>query len=263
MEITVLTEKVGLLVKFNNLTQAPGNSTYLWGFGDDLNSTSTEKSPTHTYTDTGIYPVTLTITNSDNTTQTFSQNVLVSDKVTTTLSDSIYVLINQLIPEGLDLDFSTKRFYIDKWQLYLQPLVNHEVEIAKYNNELYFEALENQLIMELSAFDFLNNYFNKILTNNNVVSSESNLKKIVTGPTEAEYFDNSEKQKIIFEAATKALQKNGLIDNMRMNICMLAERLSIYLPFCKEVTNKISVTKVNQRTSDLYEGPNPSYPLNN
>lgn len=50
-----------LTVNFDNLsTKIKANDTYLWDFGDG--STSTQKSPSHTYTSLGEYDVTLTVT---------------------------------------------------------------------------------------------------------------------------------------------------------------------------------------------------------
>jgi PKD repeat protein len=54
-------DKVPLTVKFTD--KSLNNPTsYLWRFGDG--ATSTEKSPTHTYTQPGVYIVRLTATNS-------------------------------------------------------------------------------------------------------------------------------------------------------------------------------------------------------
>ena len=54
-----------LTVEFTNLTI--GDATYLWNFGDG--STSTQRSPDHTFTRSGVYTVTLTATGSKKTDQ--------------------------------------------------------------------------------------------------------------------------------------------------------------------------------------------------
>ncbi len=58
---------------FTNTTTSDVTATYAWNFGD--NATSTQESPTHTYTQSGTYTVTLIATNacgSDTTTETIT-----------------------------------------------------------------------------------------------------------------------------------------------------------------------------------------------
>lgn len=50
----------------------------LWNFGDS--QTSTELEPAHTYANTGIYMVTLTVTYNDNSTETISKEITISNK---------------------------------------------------------------------------------------------------------------------------------------------------------------------------------------
>ncbi len=47
-------------VNFSNLSVAPAGSTYLWNFGDNL--TSTSETPSHTYLESGVFPVKLVVT---------------------------------------------------------------------------------------------------------------------------------------------------------------------------------------------------------
>lgn len=53
--------KAPATISFTNSTVGNGNNTYVWDFGDG--NTSTEKSPTHTYTQQGIFTVKLSVTN--------------------------------------------------------------------------------------------------------------------------------------------------------------------------------------------------------
>ncbi len=60
---------------FNNTSTGGGVITYLWDFGDG--QTSTDANPTHEYTNTGAYTVTLTAMNGANCTSTFTRNNVV------------------------------------------------------------------------------------------------------------------------------------------------------------------------------------------
>ncbi|MES1218693.1 MAG: PKD domain-containing protein, partial [Bacteroidota bacterium] len=50
-------------VRFTNTSIGPGTLTYLWDFGDG--TTSTDKTPSHTYSQKGTYTVTLTVNSSE------------------------------------------------------------------------------------------------------------------------------------------------------------------------------------------------------
>ncbi len=55
--------------------------SWLWSFGDEANTTSTEQSPTFTYTKEGVYNVTLTVTDNHNLKATLTQSITVLDPV--------------------------------------------------------------------------------------------------------------------------------------------------------------------------------------
>ena len=214
MVVDFIFNTVGLKSNFINLSyEVPDEYTYSWDFGDG--ETSTELNPTHEYQKMGFYRVSMSIVDSNNRpVEKVTKTVLISDKVKTHLSNSIYVLINTYIPYSIfgKVPSSIKQQFIEKWQLYIQPLVNHEIPVEDFNNELYYEALENQLIMELAAYDYMllniQNVINatsQTIINDNSQGSECNeeyssqssgsssntssggsIKKILTGPTEVE-----------------------------------------------------------------------------
>lgn len=287
---------VGLEVTFTNLsTGVPEGYTYLWDFGDG--TSSKELSPVHEYPKSGFYKTSLSVLNEASMViSKREQSISVSDKVKTHLSDSIYVLINTYIPESIFgyVPIGVKKQFIEKWQLYIQPLVNHCIPIEEYNNELYYEALENQLIMELAAYDFMVLQISNmvkatanVITENNSYTKEEvedmacvraggtpgssspsssssrgsggtgSVKAIKTGPTEVQFNDDFEQESDSASNALKAMQPGGLIDLLKQELCMLAERLDIYLPIC----DQIPVTKVprvvNRRRKGLLSGPDP------
>lgn len=264
---------VGLAVTFSNVSlEIPVGSTYHWDFGD--NNTSIVENPVHQYAKCGTYEVSLSIKSPDNQTVGSSiQTIVVTDLVKTHLSGSIYDLIDIYLPVDLVgvVPLSTKKVFIEKWQLYIQPLVNHCIPIEYYNNELYYEALENQLIMELAAYDYtVNEVMNlsKALAHTIIENNSSNqgtsdtegnnsIKKIATGPTEVEYFDSSSSDSEISVAITKATQPGGILDILKQNLCMLAGRLEIYLPICDRPTSVVVPRVVNRRRSGPLGGPDP------
>lgn len=267
---------VGLKVTFENLsTGVPSDYTYHWDFGD--NTQSTLNNPTHEFDKPGFYKVTLLVKDpASNTVGSSEQRVPVTDKAKTHLSGSIYQLIDTYIPENIFgvVTTSTKRQFIEKWQLYLQPLVNHCIPLQEYNNEMYYEALENQLIMELAAYDFMSVQVanmvkaqaQSILENNTTSSSggseppdgyQGDVKKIQTGPTQVEYFNPNEDESDLASNIIKALGPGGLLDMMKENLCMLAGRLDIYLPICERPTRVVVPKAVNQRIKGPLSGPDP------
>lgn len=267
----------GLSVTFSNLSDDyPVDYRWLWEFGDG--NTSDVENPTHEYTKSDFYRVTLKVLDVDGqVVDKVSKKLMVSAEVKTHLSDTIYALIDTYIPETIfgSVSYELKHQFINKWQLYIQPLVNHNVPIEEYSNETFYEALENQLIMELAAYDFMVVKANqmvsasaaKVLENNSVSSDSSSesstgqpgsVKRIVTGPTEVEYFDIGSEDNDSISAITKALQPGGIIDILRAQLCMLAERLDIYLPICNQISPDVIVPKVvNRRKPRGLDGPNP------
>ena len=285
----------GLEVSFKVLNKVPADATIGWDFGV-IGGESSELNPTFTYESPGYYTATLTVTESPSggepIVSTVSQVLLVYDgDVKTHLSDSIYNLIDLYVPANLVDDGMTlqqKTTFIQKWQLYLGPLVNHCIPIEEYTNELYYEGLENQLVMELAVWDFLNMQIISLLTGtgqyidsltyqstttHNQDQGEDDdeehvdddkaragrVKRIQTGPTEVEYFDElSDSLSTLYKAYSEALKPNGIIDVLRQNICNLASRLRIFLPMCDNSYKSVKVPRVvNRRHPKGIDGPNP------
>lgn len=270
----------GLQVSFRIISKVPSGVTTSWDFGDFKESSSNDRSPSYTYETAGFYTVTLRVTIGEETIEQ-SQLVMVSEdeNITTHLSDSIYNLIDNYIPKELgNMSMDQKVTYITKWQLYLGPLVNHEISPDKYQDELAYEGLENQLVMELAAWEYLNvqitallartnDFFSKFQsqpessTNSEEEDSSTRIKKITTGPTEVEYFDKySDSIASWWKYYMQALQPGGIIDELRVNLCTIAQRLDIYLPFCDSAKINTSIVPrvVNHRKAGPLGGPNPT-----
>ena len=283
----------GLEVSFKVLNKVPADATIGWDFGV-IGGESSELNPTFTYESPGHYTATLTVTEhpvgGEPVVSEVSQILLVSDgDVKTHLNDYIYNLIDLYVPANLVDDGMTlqqKTTFIQKWQLYLGPLVNHCIPIEEYTNELYYEGLENQLVMELAVWDFLNMQIISLLTGTGQYIDSltyqsvnthgegedpeeepveddqvkaGRVKRIQTGPTEVEYFDElSDSLSTLYKAYSEALKPNGIIDVLRQNLCNLASRLRIFLPMCDNAYKPVKVPRVvNRRHPKGIDGPNP------
>lgn len=138
--------------------------------------------------------------------------------------------------------------------------------------------------MELAAWDFLNvqvtsllartgDYLSKLDAGGSSSSDDGNegvteeggegrIKRITTGPTEVEYFDKySDSVVSWWRYYAQALQPGGIMDELRKNLCTLAERLEIYLPFCDPLNHPVVPKVVNRRRPGPLGGPNPSSPV--
>lgn len=262
----------GLNVSYRILTKVPADSIPDWDFGDNGGS-SNELTPTHQYETSGFYTVTLTV-GEDTTTKT----IVVSEHVNTTLKGSIYSLIDRYIPKSLveSMTIEDKEVYISKWQLYIQPLVNHEIPVSEYSNELYYEALENQLVMELAVYDLIyGKIYNLILSTGNTLEGllsgngdpegegDGRIKQITTGPTEVQFYDSlTESMSSLYKTYTQITQPGGLLDELKKNICMLAGRLDIYLPICTQSNTPVVPRVTNRRVPSGIDGPNPPVLVN-
>ena len=268
VEFTHSTHKLD--VRFTNLSTSTGQAKPNWDFGDG--QTSEEINPTHHFDEMGRYYVTLKYILADGTAVgEFTQVVMVSDMVNTTLPDTIYLLINTYLPaENFgEIDPKIKNQFINKWQLYLGPIVNHRIPECEFTNELYFEALENQLIMELAAYDYMvlkvNQMFQGVThqldshsTGESESEGENSVKHITTGPTEVEYFNGEDFLGDAISAIVKAMNPDGVIALMRNQVCMLAARLDIYLPICQRLPDQKVVPRVvNRRKKTFLGGPDP------
>lgn len=284
--VDFLSTVVGLNTRFRAFAdELPHDFTVTWVFGDGKTESHVGVvTASHLYENPGNYVVKVTITNNYGGENFSKTNVIgVSDQVNTQLPGSIYELIDTYIPEDIfgKVSLKEKQQFIEKWQLYIQPLVNHEIPIEEFNNELYYEALENQLIMELAAYDYMVVQISlmvgataeSVKDSNSTSSSESEsessessrgsgeVKRIQTGPTEVEFFNDTDSESKTSSNVIKAMQPGGVIDILKQNLCMLAERLSIYLPICRTVKKVVVPKVVNHRRPGPLDGPDPGFPV--
>lgn len=219
-------------IEFQNLSQN-GVDTYLWDFGDG--NTSAVENPTHDYTKDGFFMVSLTVTNGDgNSEVSFPVGVRAGGQV---LSQSIYTLVLQYIPQNITYSPAELRGLIEKWQLHLQPLVTNEIAYAEVYNEFAWEPLENQLIAALAAYDIIIQSANAYIASigNGGTTTNRQIKKITTGPTDVEWFPDSETG----DAYKDIFKPGGAFEEIKNSICTLAARERIYLPGICDQYNQV------------------------
>ena len=107
-----------------------------WDFGDSTEEYN-RRQVTHTYNESGFYDVTVSYTDSKNSqTYSYSQTIVVNLDAKTSLTGSIYDLIDYYLPKEIvtSMTLQEKQMYINKWQLYIHPLVDHFIPKQEYNN---------------------------------------------------------------------------------------------------------------------------------
>lgn len=267
--------KNGLTVNFQNASlNSP--TEFLWDFGDG--SISTDKNPTHTYTELGFFTVTLKVTNNDGD-DILMQNLGASN-TDDMLNASVIELVLYYIPTGLLNQMTTteKIALIRKWQLYLQPLVEipYKVSVEDTYNEFKWPGLVNHLIAQLVAYDIIIQAANQFIVSSTTIdlgngeeeggentNKGQQLKSVETGPAKTEWYEDknnvnaSESAANISTAINNATKAGGALDQLKLNTCQLAKRVRIFLPMCGELVYNPIIPKVFTKCDDSGHNANP------
>lgn len=246
--------KTGLSVSLRAIiTDNPVN--LLWDFGDGNSQNIDPTDPSienpykinHVYEDSGFYNITLTVTLAEEPhPDPISKTIGVADVDFNPLDKPISSLLTGFLPGGIDFQegFVQVPDLLLKWQLFLFPLVNVNIEDNNYNNELYWPPLVNYLIAYLIAYDLIIIASQKYLIGLGVEtgSSQSGLevKSIRTGPAEAEWFQGSETWGEVFK-------EGGSFDVLKENICNLSHRLRITLEICRNLDHSSTPPSVHRK----------------
>lgn len=246
--------KSGLTVQFTNKSDDNPDS-FLWSFGDG--QTSAEENPSHTYAAPGLFLVKLVVTKSTIDYEVSSWVGVIDNTESLVLDVPLSQLVNQYIPVNLpslnNIDLETT-LAITKWQLFLQPLVNHELNITNVYNEVYYTPLENYLIAQLVARDLILIAMNQYVLGVGLKSqgdSEENgqeVKAIKTGPSEAEWHSSADLWKEIFRSG-------GPFSVLTDSICDLSHRLRITLTFCRKLSHSPVPPQVYTKPKTIITSP--------
>lgn len=232
------------------LNNSTGDSlTYSWNFGDGT-SLSTDKNPVHSFGSPGFYSVTLSVSTGGDTPETasFSRIVGVTTLTSECTQTPVYTSVMARIPEAFKeiLPASTILDLIKKWQVYLKDLLDTPIPSQYVHNELYWPILANELVIELVLLDIfdgnIKNYLMSLVTSQTTASSSSSssegqsLKRVVTGPAEAEWYDSKEAASSQLSSIVKP---GGFVEQSKNQACILAGRLKISLFICPELQKPV------------------------
>lgn len=145
------------------------------------------------------------------------------------------IVLNET-PPGLTIpeNYITIKSY--EWRLFLQKAIEPNIADADVNNETAWPTLVNYLIAKLVVYEYLLKQLKSLIAKNSSTdeSNATGVKKIETGPSNAEFFDS-------MGSMSKLLQtgKNGepFIATFAQEACQLAKRLRIFLPLCNNPDN--------------------------
>ena len=208
----------------------------------------------------------MVFTNDEGDSEPLSIVINISDQ--NTLGQPIMELINNILPPVISDDSSndSRLNSINYWQSYLQPLVEDPVPVSleDTHNEAKWPTLVNNLIANLVARDLILKGSMKFLSqigegtqSSNDENIKAQVKSIETGPGKTEWYEKgsgralSEQMKDLANAYKIMMGDGGIYDALIKDICLLANRVRIFLPIC-ENPNSISpgfvVTKNNCKT---------------
>jgi PKD repeat protein len=244
--------KTGLTVGFTNLSTG-GPVSFVWDFGDG--AVSLIPNPEHTYPYEGFFTVTLLVQYEDGTNDTAIKTMGVAEGANP-LDIPLETLLKTFLPPNLDITSAESQIpvIVKKWQLFLQPLVDPEIEIVNVFSQLYWPPLVNYLIAQLTAYDLIIAVANQFLigmmgsSGSDSTMSAGEVKMIKTGPAEVEWFQGSETWSEVFK-------QGGTFDQLTTQICSLSHRLRVTLYMCKELSHNTIVPRVYPKVKKLLINP--------
>lgn len=230
----------GLTVTFTNLSaNVVPATTYAWNFGDG--QTSTSQSPAHTYSVAGLYNVALTVTNPTvGEVDTINATINVAASGMASISNmNLLQMVLMNIPSGITVNTSQILQFIRNQQDFLYPLVEPTIAASDIYLENSYPPLVNKLISLLVTQDLIfqgaNAYLNSL--GNQIGGTGNEVKKITTGPSDAEWFSGS-------DTWYNIMKQGGVLDGIQKQACYLAARLRIQLPFCPALSYSPMVPQV-------------------
>lgn len=234
----------GLIVTFDNHSSndgGPAISTYAWNFGDG--QTSVLENPIITYTAAGIYGVTLVVGDGV-TTSTITRYILLTS-ISGYVPVTILEMVLMKVPPTL---FPVQNLitYIQRYQLILKDAPDPEISLDLVFNEASWPSVYNILIAELVALEAIRQMasifaasgsISQLISSSSTSTEETEpeLKRVKTGPAEAEWYSKFENASSITEQYANYYDTifgkgEGLMAELQKSVCLLASSIGVYLP---------------------------------
>lgn len=221
---------------------------WAWDFGGL--ASSSDQSPHYTFPGAGTYAVKLTVTDNVSGTGNTTINVEIAvSQVGGVVGDEICCRI----PPSLCSSDCVPKF-VKKWQYYLANQKNPELTLdADIIDQANWEYLENVVIAELTVYETIMAEGSKWMASGNLnfdpaSSTNTSIKKIKTGPSESEWWDNQDNQTKLFK---ELMTEGGAMDRYGKHICNTLKRLGFFVPeFCESKIFGVLPKKAGRNTSN-------------
>lgn len=157
--------------------------------------------------------------------------------------------VTERMPSTLLPSAPVMKGYLEKWQLFLAPLMDPEIPESIAFNDSSWPRLGQELLISLLIYEALDMQMKAFIFSSTGGSSSSTssttgvsgmVKKVVTGPTEAEFFSPK-------ETMSEVIKPGGLFYMNRDALCMLASRLNISLYICRDNNKVIIAPDIHKR----------------
>ena len=202
-------------------------SSWAWDFGTSPASSATTQNTTKTYDAPGKYSVTLVVTFQDSTTSTVTRYVMVDTKPILPLTIADFVKAKLVSPFPINNESLDAQIKI--WQLYIQPLVNTPgVNEADTFNESAYPAIINALVAYCVSYQLILDLLGSsaaFAVGSGIGDNPGIVKSMETGPANAHFQDPATYLKYLNGPG-------GLLETIRTQMCSIAFRCRINIPFC-------------------------------
>ena len=143
-------------------------------------------------------------------------------------------IVTNETPGGLTIPENYITIKAFEWRLFLQNAVEPAISDEDVSNEAAWPTLVNILIAKLVVHDYISKSLKGLLAKNdaNDEANAAGVKKIETGPSNAEFFDSVNSMANFLKVDSNG---NTPLNTLAVEICQLAKRLEIYLPICKNM----------------------------
>lgn len=174
-------------------------------------------------------------------------NINIQDKEG--FSTSLDAMVTTETPAGLVISPNDKNNRIRFWRNYLQPLVTPVIADVDLEVESVWSTLANSLIAKLVIYDSLLLESKKAMIaasggGEGAMEGGGALKKLETGPSNAEWWDASNFLSTMFKPDKDG---NTPFDSLKQDLCQLAHRIRVHLPICSKLPHSPIVFQVQRR----------------